>query len=717
MQNERKISLIGCDAGGTMTDMFVIDSDGDFAVGKASTTPKDESIGFWESLEDAFEYWEMDWNKISDEVLKDVLTIVYSGTCMLNTLISRTGALTGLICTKGFEDTLLHERGAQIHAGYGYQDKIHKVAHIHNDPFIPRKYIKGVTERISIFGEPLIPLYEEDVREAANYLLSRNVESIVIWFVCSYLNPAHEKKAEEIVREVMREKGMDIPIYLTGVLAPIMREVSRLNAVILQAYGAEPGRKHLYAIEKMLKDHHYKNPLQIVLADGGIGNIRYPALYKACFSGPIGGLLGAKYLSQIMDMPNIACSDMGGTSFDVGLIMGGESQIIREVELGRTILNIPTMLMDSIGAGCGMYVSIDPESNRIAIGPGSAGADPGPVSYKMGNDIPTVMDCVLILGLLNPDNYLGGKVKLDTGVALKAIQEKCSDVIGVDPYHFSEGVVDLINDKMREHIKTVLSVRGYSPMDYHLIGYGGAGPLFLAGYSAGLPFKGVFTMPWAAAFSSFGTTVIDYIHRYQKSTIIQIPPVLDEKAKVRTGSLINGIWEELERKALEEMKEEGFTKGQITYTQVAYVRFMGQLEDLEVISPVRRIRTGEDLDQLVKSFEDLYSKVYTHGAKHSAAGYQILELGMISSVPKPKPVIKKYPLGKATPPEDSAKGFRDVYVKGSWKKAKLYDLDKLVPGNEVEGLVILEAASTTMLIPEGKKVVIDEFKRYWLKEF
>lgn len=716
MRIGKKISLIGGDAGGTMTDMFVIDEDGDFSVGKASTTPKDESIGFWESLGDAFEYWKMDWSKVSEEVLNDVLTIVYSGTTMINTLISRTGVLTGLICTKGFEDTLLHERGAQIHAGYGYQDKIHKAAHIHNEPFVPRKYIRGTTERISIFGEPLIPLYEHEVEEAANYLLSREVESIVIWFVCSYLNPRHEKRAEEIVKRVMHERGRDIPIYLSSVLAPIMREVSRLNAVILQAYGAEPARKHLFAIEKKLKEHNYKNPLQIVLADGGIGNIRYPALYKACFSGPIGGLLGAKYLSQIMDMPNIVCSDMGGTSFDVGLIMGGESQIIREVELGRTILNIPTMVMDSTGAGCGMYITIDPESKRIAIGPGSAGADPGPVCYNMGNDTPTVMDCVLILGFLNPDNYLGGKVKLDKNLALKAIEEKCTDIIGIDPYHFSEGVIDLINDRMREHIKTVLSVRGYSPMDYYLIGYGGAGPLFLAGYSESLPFKGVFTVPWAAAFSSFGTTVIDYVHRYQKSTIIQIPPALDDKAKVQIGFLINEIWEEMEKTALGEMGEEGFQEEQITYTQVAYIRFMGQLEDLEVISPLRRIQTGEDLDKLLKAFEELYSRVYTHGAKHSQAGYQILELGLISSVPKPKPVIKKYPLSGKAPSSGAGKGSRDVSVRGSWKRAKLYDLDKLFPGNEVEGLAILEAAATTMPIPEGKKVVIDEFKRYWLKE-
>jgi N-methylhydantoinase A/oxoprolinase/acetone carboxylase beta subunit len=371
---EREITIIGCDAGGTMTDMFVIDKDGNFVVGKAASTPKDESEGFWESLIDAFEAWNLDWNEVSNETLKQVLAIVYSGTAMLNTLITRTGRSTGILCTKGFEDTLIHERGCGIHTGYGYEDKIHKVAQIHNEPFVPRKLIRGVTERISLFGEAAIPLYEDEVRQAAAELLAKDVEGIIIWFLFSYLNPVHETKAAEIVRAVMKEKQKEVPLYLSGQLAPIAREVSRLNAIVLQAYGAEPGRENLYKIEKKIHEHDYPNPLQIVLADGGIANIKYPALYKACFSGPIGGLLGGKYLSKAMDIPNLVCSDMGGTSFEVGLVMGGETILVREVELGRTVLNIPTMVMDSIGAGCGMYVTVDPESKRVEIGPGSAGS-------------------------------------------------------------------------------------------------------------------------------------------------------------------------------------------------------------------------------------------------------------------------------------------------------------------------------------------------------
>ncbi len=268
-----------------MTDMIMVDKEGDFVVGKAATTPKDESIGFTSSLADAFEYWQMDWEKEAKDVIPSVLSTVYSGTGMLNALLTRTGRKVGIIITKGFEDTLLHERGAQIHAGYGFQDKMHKAAHVHNVPLVPKKLIRGVTERTCIvFGEEVIPVYEDEARQAAADLLDRGVEGIAILCLCSYLNTAHERKIAEIAREVMKEKGREVPLYLSSELMPVWRECSRLNATVLQAFGGEPLREHLLRIEQRMRDNGYKYPLQIVLADGGIANIRYPALFKACFS-------------------------------------------------------------------------------------------------------------------------------------------------------------------------------------------------------------------------------------------------------------------------------------------------------------------------------------------------------------------------------------------------------------------------------------------------
>ena len=716
MGDSRKVVLLGSDAGGTMTDMILVDSAGDFVVGKASSTHTNESIGFVNSIKDAFERWELDWDRDAKNIFPGVLAAVYSGTTMLNSLLTRTGRKVGIIITKGFEDTLLHERGGGVHAGYGFQDKMHKVAHVHNEPFVPRKLIRGVTERVSMFGEQVIPLYEHEVQGAVLDLLERDVEGIAIMFLFSYLNPVHELTAAGIARAVMQARGKQVPLYLSCELVPITREGPRLNALVLQAYGAEPVRKHLQKIEKDLQDIGYKYPLQIMLADGGIANIKYPPLFKGCFSGPIGGILGGRYLSRIMDIPNLVCTDMGGTSFDVGLIMGGEPILQREVELGRSVLNIPTLVIDSIGAGAGQYLSIDPESKRVDIGPGSAGSEPGPVCYNTGNDIPTVMDCVVILGILNPDYYLGGKVKLRKDLALKAIQEKCSSPLGVDPYQFAEGVVDLINTRMRDHILTVLSVRGYSPSDYALIGYGGAGPMFLSGYTAGIPFKGVFTVPWAAAFSAFGCTAADYLHRYQKSTLVAIPPGSDDMYKGYMGMVISMGWDQLEQTAVREMEQEGFKKEDITFRQVAYVRYTQQLEDVEVFSPLPRLQTPQDLDKLIAVFEEVYARKYAHAARFPEVGYQIFELGLIAMVPKLKPKLRRSPLEGKTPNPKAFKGERQVYVKGSWKTARIFEMDLLSSGNEVEGLAVIEAPATTMPVPEGQKVVVDEYKRLWLKE-
>lgn len=713
---QKQSYYIGTDAGGTMTDAFVVDNEGNFVLGKTLTTPRDESIGYWKALIDAFGHMGINLEREAQEIIPGIQFAVYSGTRALNAMLMGKGARIGLIITKGHEHSLLHERGCQVHAGYGYADKSHVVTHIHNEPVVPLRLIRGVTERISNLGEIVIPLYEDEVREAARELLDENVEGIAILFLCSYANATHERRTAEIAREVMKETGREVPLSLSFELAPIIREVSRLNCVILQASAAGGLREQLLGVESKLREKGFKYPLQVVLADGGIANVRYPALYRACYSGPIGGLLGTRYLSQVMGMPHIISSDMGGTSFDVGLIMGGEPIMLREVETGRQVFNTPTLYMDSLGAGAGMYLRVDPESKRVDIGPGSAGADPGPACYNTGNDIPTVCDCALILGILNPDYHLGGRVKVYKDLALKAIKEKCADVLGIDPYHFAEMIIELINTRMREHIRSAVTIRGYSLSDYYLISYGSGGPMFMAGYTEGLPLKGVFTVPWASAFSAFGCTTADYMHRYQRSCLVRIPPGASPEVKANLGATINNIWADLEEIAAREMTEEGFRRESVKFEQIAFLRYAGQLEDLEVISPVSRINTPEDMDKLITAFEEIYSRVYTRGAGYPEAGYQMLEVGLRASVPKPKVVIKKYPLVGKIPPSEAFKGEREVYVKGKWKKAKLYEMDLLQPGNEVKGLAIIEAPTTTIPLPEGRKIAVDEYKRFWIRE-
>jgi acetone carboxylase beta subunit len=711
----RTIKLIGSDSGGTMTDTFIVDSNGDFIIGKATTTPQNEATGFWNSLSHGFEYWGIDWEKEAKRILPHVETCVYSGTTIINTFVTVTGRRLGLICTKGQEDVLLHERAKQTYAGYVWEDRLHFATHIHNEPLIPKKLIRGVTERISVLGEPAIPVYEHEAREAVEYFLSKDVEGIVVWLICSYLNPMHELAIGNIAGEVMKEKGRQLPVYLSSQICPLRGEIARLTSTLLHAYAAEPARKQLLGIEDKLRGSAYQHPLQIVLSSGGIANVRYPRLQEAAMSGPVGGLIGGQYLATILEIPNLVCTDMGGTTLDVGLITGGKPTLVREVEMARYIFNIPTVVVDSIGAGTGMYIKLDPETKRVEIGPQSAGADPGPVCYNRGNETPTVMDCCLILGILNPDYHLGGKLKVYKDVAYEAIKEKCAEPLGVDPYDFAEGVIDLVTLRMREHIRSVIGVRGLSPADYYLIAYGGAGPMFVAGYTEGLPLKGVFTVPFAAAFSAFGCTSVDYVHSYQKSTGLVIPWGADENHKVFMGSILNMGWEELESLALKEMKEEGFDEAEIKLEQIAYVRYFNQMEEVEVESPVKRVNNGKDMDRVISAFESKYSALFSLVARYPEVGYQMLELGIRASVAKPKPTIRTYALEGKQPSREAIKGKRQVYRGKQWQSATLYEMGQLKPGNEVRGLAVVESPTTTLFVPEAKKIKLDKHGFLWLE--
>jgi acetone carboxylase beta subunit len=714
MTDKRKVQIIASDAGGTMTDMMVVDREGNFTIGKAATTPRDQSLGFWESLGDGLEYWGIDFEKEAGEILSGVEAAVYAGTAMMNALITATGRKVGVITHRGDEDVFLHEGSRQTWAGYAYQDILHHVTHRHNRPLVPRRLVKGVTGRIDMFANEAIPLYEHEAAQAVEDLLEEEVDAIAVCLMFSYMNPAHELKVKEIAEETMAKRGQKVPVYLSHQLCPIMRELGRLNTLVLHAYAAEPGREQLFKIEDRLAAGGYRYPLQIVLAHGGLANIRYPRIHEASFSGPIGGLMGAQYLAEKIGTGNWVCSDMGGTSFDVGLIMGGLPLMVREVVINRRVYNIPTLQMDTIGAGTGQFVTIDPITKRINIGPESAGAEPGPVCYEMGNEVPTVMDCCLIMGILNPDNYLGGKKKLNKEKALKNIKEKCADVIGVDPYYLADGVYKLINSSMKEHIRSVLYSQGLSPADYYLLCYGGAGPMHLAGYTEGLSFKGVATMPWAAGFSSFGCAAVDINHRYQKSTGIIIPYEADDDFKMLMGTFLNAGWEDLEKQAAEDFAEEGLSWEDATIQQIAYVRYGGQMEDLEIASPVSRINSPEDMDTLTNAFEGLYEKIYTGVAKHQRAGFQIMELGFTATLPKVKPKLVKRSLEGKEPPSEAVKGERKVYYNGKWHKTTIYDMDQLRPGNEIEGIAVIEAPASTLFLPPGRHIRMDEWTLIWL---
>ena len=708
---DRRPLVLGIDAGGTMTDTFIVDENGQFVVGKAATTPDDESVGLLEAGEDACGYWDAPYG----ELFEQLAVTLYSGTTMLNTLHQRKGKRVGLITTRGIEDDILMGRGVQCWAGYSYSDRIHAVTHVHPQPLVERRHVFGVTERMDINGESVIPLYEHEVREAVQTIVSDDLESIVIHFLFSFLDSSHEKRAEEIAREELERLGAaeKIPVYLGSELRPVIRENSRLNAALIEAYAAGWVRQQLEKIEGAIQSRGFRYPLQTVLAYGGLCNIRHPRLHETFISGPVGGVMGACYISQLTGMKNIIVTDLGGTSFDIASITDGYVPVEAEPTLARFKLNLPTIAMESIGNGLGSLVKVDPVTKKFQIGPESAGSDPGPVCFGRGGEHATVTDCNVVLGYLNPNYFLGGKLPLDAEAAERAVRSQITDVIGIGLLEGAEAVVRLMESEAQAAIRTLASTRGLDTTAYYLFGYGGAGPMHLAGYSAGMDFAGLITFPFAAAFSAFGCTTSDYQHRYSRSVSLALPPGSGDDAKDDVARAINVAWAEMEEQVRAEMGRE--VTGEIRFTPLAMIRYGGQLSDLELVSRFPRLGGARDLEALIVDWEDLYARINSRVAKYEKAGYQLFELGMLATVDKVKPRIARQELGPAEPEADARKGERRMYHHGEWMTASTWEMERLRPGNRIDGPAIIEHPATTLLVPSERYVEVDEWNFLWLK--
>ncbi|MDQ0472295.1 hydantoinase/oxoprolinase family protein [Labrys wisconsinensis] len=696
--------VVGIDAGGTMTDTILVDARGHFKIGKAATTPRDESEGFIASAADAAEAWGISL----DELFRGIDVVLYSGTGMLNTLLSRTGRKLGLITTRGLEDMILMGRGLQAWADYSYADRLHAVTHHHPDPLVPRRRTHGVTERVDQFGDVIIPLYEHEVVAAVGRLIADKVEAICVMTVFAHVNPAHEKRIAEIARAEIGKAGAEILVYTSHEVRPVVREQSRLNSVLIEAYATSRGRRQLKGIEDISKRHGYRYRVQTLLSFGGLTSIDHPRLHETMISGPIGGILGAAYVGKLIGNDSLICSDMGGTSFDMGVITRSQTRIENEPIMDRFKLNVPTLHLDSIGAGAGMILKVDPLTRKISLGPESAGSDPGPICFDRGGTRPTIADCDAILGRLNPDYFLGGKVKLDVDKATRAFKEQCADILGVPLHEAAEGMIDLLEADAGSALRRVISGQGIHPSEFTLLSYGGSGPLHLAGCSRGIGFRDIITFQFAAAFSAFGCTTADYMRRHSISTQIDIASKAGDDALEAIARRISGVWDELGEAAVAEMISDGHAREKIRTVPFLMMRYTGQLEDVEVASPLEHAATADDMRRIVGAFEDVYGKINHRVSRYGSAGYSVMELGLIATADKVKPVLLKRPLGSADP-GPAHKGRREAYLGGRWHRADLYEMDRLQPGHEVTGPAIIEHPATTLVVHPGDSVFVDEW--------
>ncbi|MBL4574876.1 MAG: hydantoinase/oxoprolinase family protein [Opitutaceae bacterium] len=431
LQKNKKY-ILALDAGGTMTDTILVKDDGSFTVGKALTNKSNEPASYMESVEDAAQSIGI----TSREAHENASVCIYAGTGMLNTLLTGTGKKVGLLLTRGFEDMSIME-GGLTYLGQTQSEILHNQLHKHTRPMVDRQNIHGVSGRVSggsyfmdkhiAPGTIMIPLSEKHVREGVEKLIAAKVEVIGILFINSYIAPGHELNAKKIAVEMLKEAGVDIPVVCSSDIAPVSKENNRLKSLLLQCFAAEHTRETIAEVEQAAINDGYGARLLTLLSYGGAVNVEYPRLYETVISGPIGGMMGAQVMSKKLGLKNVCTADMGGISFDVGLIVNNMLSIRKDPDYAGHRLALPMVAIDSVGSGAGSAVWID-EYKRLHVGPESAGAEVG-ICYKY--DKLTVTDVNVAMGYVDPDYFLGGKITLDVDKAKKALKETIADPLGV----------------------------------------------------------------------------------------------------------------------------------------------------------------------------------------------------------------------------------------------------------------------------------------------
>lgn len=700
--------ILALDAGGTMTDAILVKPDGSFTVGKSISRREDEPLSYRQSTSDAAAQIGMSVEDVHANCAADI----YCGTGMLNTILTGQGRKIGLLVTRGFEDITVMEGGLS-YLGQSQAEVLHQQLHRHTRPLVEPKNVHGVSERLGggcyqgnihlPAGAELIPLNEKQVRKAAHALVDAGVEVIGILFLYSFVDPVHEHQAKAICESVLEERGVQLPVVCSADVAPVSKENNRLKSLLFQCFAAEQVRDSLLAVETQARDYGYRGRLLTLLSYGGAVNMEYPRLYETMISGPIGGLIGAQFIADQLNLDSVVTADMGGTSFDVGLVMDKRIGITKSADLAGHRLALPMVELDSVGSGAGSVVYVD-EYKRLHVGPDSAGAKVG-ICFKY--DRLTITDINVALGYVDPDYFLGGHMKLDRDKALAALEETVAKPLGLDVYEAGAGVLDIVNTEMNDLLRTMVAAKGYDTHDFTLLYYGGAGPVHMYGFAEGIEFADVITLPWAAGFSAFGAACAEYMHRYDRGSRLLIPNGMSDTELDEVAVQIRAAWEGLENEAREEMKAEGVDPAKLVFRYGVSARYIGQLESFDTMLPDGAMTGADDVRRMIAAFEDMYTKVYPEGARFPDAGYSLTTINLEAVAPKPQPSLPDYPLAGVVPSPEAYVETREVYHKNAWTPFKVYEMGGLEPGNEIPGPAIIRDPMTTVVIPPGREMWLD----------
>ncbi len=696
---------IDIDIGGTFTDCFVVWDDRT-VTGKSLTTRHNLSLGFKRVLKECAGKLGVSLH----EVLDQTDTLRYSTTIATNSLVERKGPKLGLLTTMGHEDTIYIGQGSQWAHGLTNEEQRNVVGMRKPAPLIPVEMTVGLRERVDCFGNAVIPLKREDVLEKVQYLVDNGCRGFIVSLLWSFLNPAHEQMVKQIIREEYPDVYLgNAPIMLSSEVAPKLGEYARTMTTILNGYLHGEMKEELTALAEDLRDEGFQKPVLIVHNTGGTAKTSRTAAVATHNAGPVAGLLGAAHLARsLYDYENVIVSDMGGTSFDIGVMAKGGVRFYQfDPIIDRWRVNISMIETKAIGAGGGSIAWIHPTYRTIQIGPQSAGSLPGPAAFDMGGTEPTVTDADIVLGYINPDYYLGGRNRLNKERSFAAIREHIAEPLSIEVEDAALRIKRIVDGNMGNEIFKETALKGFDPREFVLFSYGGAGPTHCCGYAGYVGVQKTVTFPFASVFCAFGASTMDVLHQYELSKhMILFDP--------KTGSMLddydlfNGAVEELQRVAIRDMQGEGFDASRIIWSLELEMRYGTQLNSARVSSPRVKVGGPDDIKSIMDMHTSEYSTVYSAMAAYPEGGVEVDTFILKAIVPIEKYRFPKLALEGADP-SAARKGSRQVWWEEGARDTPIFERNALRAGNIVVGPAVIEAEDTTYVVPAGKVFRIDEF--------
>jgi N-methylhydantoinase A len=685
--------LIGIDIGGTFTDAVAADSAGRLIGAKTPSTPHDYAEGVFNILDELAQNLGLPRH----DLLGETEYIAHGTTAALNALVTGNVAKVGFLTTRGHGDSLAIMNLAGRYAGL---DSEHVQAMVRTNkppPLVTKSLIREINERVDYKGSVIVPLDEAQARRAVGELLDQGVEALAISLLWSFRNPAHEERLAAIVREM----APALYVGLSSLISPRIREYPRNVTTVMSAMVAPRLDDYLVRLESGLNERGFRGSLLVMQGSGQTVRARDATQRAIGTIGSVltGGAIGAQRLAHRLGHRQVISTDLGGTTFLVGLIVDGEPTRSTSTILNQHTINVPTVDIATIGAGGGAIAWVD-QGGNLRVGPRSAGAAPGPACYETGGTEPTVTDANLVLGILDPDYFLGGRRKLSKRAAEEAIRNAVATPLRMSVEDAAAAIRAIQDEQTADLIRRVVVNAGHDPRDFTVYAFGGGGPAHCASNTADLNVKEVVVPlgPTAAAFSAFGLAAADVGLSEEISLPANYPVPLDQ---------VNAVFAKLEARLGQALADQELEFKSVSFRREIDIRYSLQLA--EVSTPVKTgVLDEADMADVVAQFEAIYERLFGKDTGFRDAGFQFMTYRVFATGAFAfKPDLPA--VAAATEPAPAPIGTRRAFldVATGWVDAALYDYGTLRAGHRLAAPAIVQAPTTTVVIPHGHQAVVD----------